>query len=191
MWVYTLISLSFSPKPLWKFYNDNFCEHFAFYSCSNWHLFLHFCEASLAATDEKVNLVRSCQPKLAAAAFVFVHPKCRPLVPGPGHRLTAQRWCQHRVKLESWSPATGSGLGRGAKSSWGNDEMRWGRPAEYGIQLAVVSPLHVFPSQPLGSSLAQLRTRFRPRASLLRVTENNAKFRVLNLANVHRKLLSI
>ena len=88
-------------------------------------------------------------------------------------------------------PSHGLWAGRGAKSSWGNDEMRWGRPAEYGIQLAVVSPLHVFPSQPLGSSLAQLRTRFRPRASLLRVTENNAKFRVLNLANVHRKLLSI
>ena len=191
MWVYALFSLSFSPKPLWKFYNDNFCEHFAFYSCSNWHLFLHFCEANLAATDEKVNLWEAASPSwLQQLSFSFipsVGPWCR------GQVTDSQPRDDASTEWNSSLGAVSHGLwaGRGAKSSWGNDEMRWGRPAEYGIQLAVVSPLHVFPSQPLGSSLAQLRTRFRPRASLLRVTENNAKFRVLNLANVHRKLLSI
>lgn len=187
MWVYALVSLSFSPKPLWKFYNDNFCEHFAFYSCSNWHLFLHFCEASLAATDEKVNCVRSCQPKLAAAAFVFVHPKLRPLGAGPGHSPEMMPASETR-DLEPW--VRGSGLGPSIRAH--GEMMRWGgggqRNTEYSLQSSAHSMYSLL--SPSAQVSPKPRTRFRPRASL-RVTENNAKFRVLNLANVHRKLLSI
>ena len=125
---------SFSLKPLWKFYNDNFCEHFAFYSG---HLFPHFCEANLAATDEKVNFVRSCQPKLVAAAFVFLHPSC-----GCGARSPRALWLMplERVKLESWNPATK--LGQGEMMRWGGG----GKRTEYEIQLQP-TPCILFPSQ--------------------------------------------
>lgn len=53
------------------------------------HLYPPFCEASnLAATDEKVNLVRSCcQPKLQQLSFSFIQVAAA----GPGHQAGHQR----------------------------------------------------------------------------------------------------
>ena len=182
MWVYILFFSRFHLKPLWKFYNDNFCEHFAFYSCSNWHLFLHFGEANLAATYEKVNLWEAASPSwLQQLSFSFI-PSCGRWR-GPGHGLSARAgWCQ-RVKLESWSPATGPELGP-AKSAHG-EMMRWGGGGKQNTACShQPTPCIRFSAHHLKS---RPKTRFKP--SLL--VQENAKFHVLNLANVHRKLLSI
>ena len=133
-----------------------------------------------------MNFVRSCQPKLAAAAFVFVHPKLRP-VTGARSRALSQGWMMPESETRVLEPSHGPELGPpGQKCSWGNDEKRRGREAEYSWQSPALSmsPCILFS---VHQPKSRPKTRFKPS---LRVPEN-AKFHVLNLANVHRKLLSI
>ena len=89
--IHFIYSLSFSLNTLEKVFTMIISVntlHFIPVPISG-HLYPPFCEASnLAATDEKVNFVRSCcQPKLQQLSFSFIQVAAA----GPGHQAGHQR----------------------------------------------------------------------------------------------------